>query len=172
MDKVYLLIGGNIGDRLATMNGAVAMIHRKAGRIKAASTVYETAPWGMKAQSDFLNCAIEIDTDHNPNSLLTVLLSIESDLGRIRSLEGYESRTIDIDILFFGNLMIDLPELKLPHPRLHLRKFVLEPLVELCPEFIHPVFGVSISQLYSACDDHLPVRPFVGRIQIPANYEL
>ena len=117
--------------------------------------MYESEPWGFDSQTWFLNIALRGDTSLDPKALLKELLLIEKELGRIRipGSTGYESREIDIDIVFYSDFIIDTPDLVVPHPRMAQRLFVLVPLCEIAPAFIHPVLGKSIRLLLSECDD-------------------
>jgi len=149
--KSCLLLGSNLGDRLDLLARAQAFVVRHCGRLIKASKIYETEPWGFKADTLFLNQALLIETDLTPQELLTHCLHIEALLGRERPAdrsETYCSRYIDIDILFYENLVCQTPELILPHPRLPLRTFALEPLVEVAPEWIHPTLGVTAAVLF------------------------
>jgi 2-amino-4-hydroxy-6-hydroxymethyldihydropteridine diphosphokinase len=140
--KACLLLGSNIGDREDFLQRANECIAKCCGEIIAVSAIYETEPWGFDADTTFLNQALIIETDLLPGSLLSHCLCIENELGRDRSMDScgtYRSRNIDIDILFYENVVCQTPELTLPHPRLHLRKFALEPLEEVAPEWVHPV---------------------------------
>ena len=121
------------------------------------SSVYQTAAWGKPDQYDFLNQAVQVKTSLSPTQVLEIILSIESDLGRQRN-EKWDARTIDIDILYFGNQIINSSNLLVPHASLHLRKFALIPLVELAPDFIHPIFKKSNRVLLEECSDNLPVK--------------
>ena len=162
MDRVYLLLGSNKGDRLAFLNAARARIGLLALEDISSSFVYESEPWGFDASTWFLNMAIRLDSVLGPLDLIERLLKIETDLGRVRSDEatGYESREIDIDIIFYGTKVLDTPRLILPHPRMHQRRFVLEPLCDIAPGFIHPVFNKSIRELLDECQDKSIVRRF------------
>jgi 2-amino-4-hydroxy-6-hydroxymethyldihydropteridine diphosphokinase len=120
--------------------------------------VYETGPWGFKSGKKFLNRVLGVETVLNPSDLLERILKIESDLGRIRSGKGYSSRIIDIDILFFGDEIINEGSIVIPHPHLHERKFVLVPLNDIAPEFVHPVLKKTVEELLSLCTDKGKVR--------------
>ena len=113
------------------------------------SSAYTTEPWGFEAEEWFLNELLVVDTELEPDVLMDELLNIESELGRVRHPEqkGYSSRTVDLDILYYGDRIINTNKVTIPHPRLHLRKFALEPLCELIPDFLHPVFNLSQTQL-------------------------
>ena len=159
MNEVYLLIGGNMGDRPGYLSLARQAIEKNCGSITLLSSLYETAAWGMKDQEDFLNQAILLATEMDAAKLLHCLLSIEESLGRKR-LEKYGPRIIDIDILLFNDDVLDLPGLKVPHPQMQYRRFVLQPLNEIAPKKIHPLLHQSISDLLEACTDPLMVNKF------------
>ena len=157
MNEVYLLIGGNMGDRMMYLTKAKKEIEKQCGQIVQQSSVYETAAWGMEEQAAFLNQVLEIETQLSPQQLLKAILTIEETLGRKRNIK-YGPRLIDIDILLFGDAIIDVHGLKVPHPQMQHRRFVLEPLNEIAPEKIHPVLQKTIAQLLSACTDPLTVN--------------
>lgn len=158
MNKVFLLIGGNLGDRLALLNAAKEHISKDAGKITQESSIYETAAWGFVSEQDFLNQVIIISTDLSPNQVLRKCQIIENILGRVRQSEHYASRTMDIDILFYNDEIINTRDLIIPHERLHQRRFTLEPLVEIAPNFIHPVNKKSPSELLHECTDKAKVK--------------
>lgn len=155
MNTAILLIGGNLGDREANLAKAVQLIG-KIAEVKKVSALYQTAPWGSVDQPDYLNQALLISTPLDALTLLHTLLDIERQIGRIRQ-EKWGSRVIDIDMIFFNSDVISLPELKIPHPRLHLRNFVLIPLQEIVPDHMHPVFRKTVQELADASIDQLPV---------------
>ena len=157
MNKAYLLIGGNMGDRLANLKEAINHISTDAGTIEKISSVYETAPWGQTNQASFLNQALLIDTIHSASQLMYLLLEIENKLGRKRTLP-LGPRTIDIDIIYFNKDIVQSSELDIPHPSMFKRNFVLVPLVEIAPDFIHPVLNKSNSILLSECNDECLVH--------------
>lgn len=159
MNTVYLLTGGNVGNRLEYLAKAAEGLGRRCGRIGTVSAVYETAAWGKTDQPAFLNQVIQLHTAIAAPLLLEKILSIEHEIGRIRK-EKYDPRTIDIDILLYGDQVIETPGLIVPHPRLAERRFVLVPLAEIAPELVHPVFGESIESLLSRCNDPLTVKKF------------
>jgi 2-amino-4-hydroxy-6-hydroxymethyldihydropteridine diphosphokinase len=159
MNEVYLLTGGNIGDRMHYLFRAKEEISRRCGNILQESSVYETAAWGNEDQEAFLNQVLKIKTALQPHQLLKSILEIEKDIGRKRELK-YGPRTVDIDILFFNDEVIDQEGLKVPHPQMQNRKFVLVPLNEMAAEKIHPVFDKSVSQLLTECPDPLAVNKF------------
>ena len=153
MEAVYLCLGGNVGDTRNYLQNAVAMIGRRVGRVVSQSAVYQSEPWGFSAEQMFLNQIVVVETALEPQMVLERCLQIETELGRTRSGNGYEPRVIDIDIIFFGSRIIDSPNLKVPHPLMHQRNFVLKPLCEIASDFVHPVFGSTVKQLTAICDD-------------------
>lgn len=161
MNTAYILLGGNKGERLANIEKAISFIEKLVGPISNKSKIYVTAAWGNENQPDFYNQVVCVSTKLSPINLLNCLLSIENKLGRIRGAEKWQERTIDIDILFFNDEIINLPELVVPHPYLHERKFTLVPFLEIAPSFIHPVFNKSIAELTKECSDLLEVNPLL-----------
>ena len=195
MSDLYLLIGGNQGDRLQLIQQATDLIRQRIGSVAAFSHLYETAPWGTFAPDErpqnFLNQALLVHTSLSPQQALAEALDIEKALGRLRptsliengewriengadapslnengpaggwsqlsiinyQLSIYSSRPIDIDLIFYDGLILDTPELTLPHPRMHLRRFVLQPLSDIAPNLIHPVYNKTIIQLLATCPD-------------------
>ncbi len=145
---VYLSLGSNLGDREQNLRVALERL-KDVGDLTAVSSFYETEPVGFAAQPWFLNCAVALATDLMPRQLLGRLQTIEHDLGR-RRLQSKGPRTLDLDILLFGNSIIDTAGLTVPHPALHERRFVLEPLVEIAPDARHPVFKRTIRELRDA----------------------
>ena len=162
METAFLILGGNIGDREKIICNAILLISSEAGDVNQVSSFYETEPWGMSNAINFLNVALELSTQLKANELLETLLKIEERLGRKRnpSSTEYESRPIDIDILFYGSNIIQTKQLTIPHQHLHTRKFVLVPLCEIASEFIHPVFQKSIVTLLNECQDKLETVVF------------
>jgi 2-amino-4-hydroxy-6-hydroxymethyldihydropteridine diphosphokinase len=154
--KVFLLLGANLGDRLANIARATTAIASGVGIIIKKSSVYKTAPWGGVEQPDFFNQVILIETELDAVGVLKKILDIEKDLGRLRE-KKWESRIIDIDILFYDQQIIDSETLTIPHPALHLRRFALIPLVEIDGEFQHPVLKRNVSTLLQECLDQLEV---------------
>jgi 2-amino-4-hydroxy-6-hydroxymethyldihydropteridine diphosphokinase len=154
MDNVYLLMGGNLGNRVENLENALGLINSRAGTIIRTSEIYETAAWGITDQKSFLNQALELDSTLPPEILLDILLEIERGLGRIRR-EKNGPRLIDIDILFYGSEIISNPRLTVPHPLLQERRFALAPLNNIAPDFMHPVFHKTVKQLLAGCTDPL-----------------
>ena len=157
MNNIFLLIGGNLGNRLAILEEAKRYIVEFIGSIKIESSIYETVPWGFSSSQNFLNQVLMVSTELSPNDTLRNCLEIENKMGRVRNKERYASRVIDIDILFFNDLVLNDENLKVPHERLHLRRFTLEPLAEIASQYIHPVFKKSILELLKDCDDNSKV---------------
>lgn len=150
---VYVSLGSNKGDRIMYLQLAVGLIEYRIGKIKKLAPVVETPAWGFES-SPFLNTCLALETIYSPTEVLDHLLAIETYLGRNRSAqEGYQARTIDLDILFYGSEKVNSQLLTLPHPRLELRQFVLAPLTEIAPNFIHPVLKKTIKTLATNCPD-------------------
>lgn len=156
MNQTYILTGGNQGDRLANLACAKEEIG-KLGRITNLSGIYETAAWGNTDQPDFLNQVILLETALEARELMRELLDIESRMGRQRQ-EKYGPRTIDLDILYFNNVVIDDPLVTIPHPQIEFRRFVLEPLYEVAPRYVHPILHKTTYYLLVHCPDQLPVK--------------
>jgi 2-amino-4-hydroxy-6-hydroxymethyldihydropteridine diphosphokinase len=152
----YLSLGSNVGDRAANLQAAIARMS-SLGEVVAVSSFYETEPVGFAAQPWFLNCAVKLDTQKTPEQLLAGILSLEQEMGRLRVLKN-GPRTIDIDILLVGDSVIKTEGLSIPHPAMHERRFVLEPLAEIAPEVEHPVLKRSIRELRDALPEGQVVR--------------
>lgn len=152
MISVFLLLGSNIGQRAFFLESAIVEIDKRVGPIIKRSTVYETPAWGKTDEPDYLNQVLQVETLLKPQAVLQTILAIEKELGRERK-EKWGSRTIDIDILFYGDEVINEPNLIVPHPQLHKRKFTLEPMAQIAPGFIHPVLNKSIAELNLALDE-------------------
>ncbi len=158
-NTAYILLGSNLGNSIELLNLAIAQISLNCGEVELKSSVYKTKAWGNENQNDFLNQVILVKTGLPANFLLEKLLLIENTLGRERKVKWGE-RTMDLDLLFYENYVLNTPNLIIPHPRLHLRNFTLIPFAEIAPNFIHPVFKKTISQLLENCEDELSVLKF------------
>ena len=156
----FILLGSNMGDREVVLDNAIKEIEKRCGRIVNKSSLYESEPWGFDTDLYFLNQAIAVETDLEPHDLLKELLTIEAELGRRRNENhiGYESRPIDLDIIYIDDMINEDDDLILPHPRMHLRRFVLVPLSEISPDFVHPILRESNSTLLDRCEDQSEVR--------------
>lgn len=157
-DNIILCLGTNQGNRLDNLIDARKNIQERIGSITCTSSVFESEPWGYSDTVQYLNQVVCISSELLPDEILQLCLKIEVDMGRKRTIAGYESRIIDIDILFYGSQCIDKADLIIPHPRLHLRKFVLLPLDEILPEFMHPILNKSIRELVKICNDDNKVK--------------
>ena len=155
---VYLSVGSNLGNREHNLEQAVARIVEYIGPVLKSSSIYVTEPWGFKAEEEFLNIVVKIGTTLTPSGILGRILMIESLLGRVRDNKQYTSRLIDIDILLYGDIIVDEESLKIPHPLLYKRKFVLVPLCEIDSEIIHPVLKKSLAELLESCEDQSEVK--------------
>lgn len=155
---VFLGLGSNLGDRELYLERAIRLISQTIGLVSEQSGIYETEPWGFHSENSFYNMVIKVHTRYKPLELLKKIRSIEDQLGRVRDPSSYISRTIDIDILFFSNRIIDKPGLTIPHPLIQDRRFVLVPLCEIAPKMIHPVLSVSFEELLNNCRDERMVR--------------
>jgi len=152
----YLLLGSNIGDRAAHLEQARSTLAATAGAIVAASAFYETAAWGLEDQPAFLNQVLAIRTALDAPALLAACLATEQQAGRER-MQRWAARTLDVDILLYGDAVIDTPTLSVPHPALPGRRFALTPLAEVAPQLVHPQLGQTISELLANCPDLLAV---------------
>ena len=153
---VYLSLGSNLGDRTANLKDAIERL-RDLGEVKAISSFYETEPVDFAAQPFFLNCAVALETEKMPRQLLAATQAIESAMGRRRA-QPKGPRVIDIDIVLFAASIVDMPTLTIPHPAMHQRRFVLEPLAEIAPEVRHPVFKRKMRELLAALPPGQVVR--------------
>ena len=157
----YLLLGSNLGDRAALLAAARQALAATAGDIVAVSSLYETAAWGREDQPAFLNQALAVRTRLRPDALLAACQAAEQHAGRQR-LEHWGSRTLDVDVLLFGNQQIDTAALTVPHPRLAERRFALVPLADIAHNLLHPQLHETIETLLLHCSDPLPVQPWPG----------
>jgi len=160
MNQVLLLLGSNKGDRLNFLNLALDRIDQISLKTPVVSHIYESEPWGFDSKSWFLNMAVSMQTELSPLDLLDKLMEIESDLGRKRDPEasGYESREIDIDIILFGEIILEGERLTIPHPRAYQRKFVLVPLNDIASDYTFPGSGKSIGEFLKDCPDKSDVQ--------------
>jgi 2-amino-4-hydroxy-6-hydroxymethyldihydropteridine diphosphokinase len=156
---VVLGLGSNIGDRRAALEEALRLLGARGFRVTRRSSTWQTAPVGGPPQGWFLNAVVAGDTDLSPEGLLEACLDTEREMGRVRQ-EKNGPRVIDVDVLLFGDLVREGPGLTLPHPRLHERRFVLEPLFEIAPTLRHPVLGLTVTELRDRCPDDSAVRLF------------
>lgn len=162
--EVTLLLGSDLGNRAVNLSNAISEIDYHFEKILRSSSVYETQAWGFDSSNDFLNQVLIIQTSKSPFEVLEIVLSIETKLGRNRDSKKktYVSRIIDIDILFFEDIILKTRMLELPHPQLHKRKFTLIALEELNKDFIHPVCQQAVSQLLLKCKDNLWVKKYIS----------
>ncbi len=158
MNKIFLITGGNIGDRKKNLETAAALIEKEIGSIINSSKIYETDAWGITEQAAFYNQIHLIETEFSAKEVLDKILNIEEKMGRVRTIKN-AARIIDIDILFFNDEIINEPNLIVPHPQIINRRFVLMPLNELAPKMIHPVYQKSINELLQLCTDELRATP-------------
>ena len=158
MVRAYLLLGSNEVDRANYLENARFRISLLAGKLTAASSVYETAAWGKTDQGPFLNQVVAVDTELGPELLMQTLFAIENSLGRKRTVEKWAPRTIDIDLLFYGDEIIETPALTVPHPEIAARKFALVPLAEVANGLVHPVLKKKMAELLTECTDELAVE--------------
>lgn len=152
MSKVYFSIGSNKGNRSGLINEAIDKIDIIIGKVMLKSSIYDTKSWGFNS-NNFYNICILVESELTPDLILNKILTIEKDMGRLKKTDQYSDRFIDIDILFFDNMIINSKNLEIPHPRIQLRKFVLTPMLELTPDLIHPILKKSIRQLEIECVD-------------------
>ncbi|MDP4679349.1 MAG: 2-amino-4-hydroxy-6-hydroxymethyldihydropteridine diphosphokinase [Cyclobacteriaceae bacterium] len=157
MNNCYILLGTNLGDKQSNLQKVIIHLENEVGRIIKSSSVFQTEPWGRSEQDVFLNQVLKIETMFNSLEVLTLSLDIEVRMGRIRK-EKWMDRIIDIDILYFNQEIYYSPELVVPHPEIQNRRFTLEPLVEISPNYIHPVLNKTNKELLGECGDPLQVE--------------
>jgi len=148
MTTIYIGIGSNLGDREGTCLKALEELEKRGIKVTKKSSRYETEPWGVRDQPKFINMAVEADTDLSPEEVLKVIKEIERNFGRRETLR-WGPRVVDLDILFYNDLVIDEPDLRIPHPHMHERDFVLKPLSEIAPESIHPLLKKTVREMLS-----------------------
>ncbi|MDN5350705.1 MAG: hypothetical protein PWQ54_2101 [Bacteroidales bacterium] len=160
-DQIFILLGSNQGERKKMLQQATEAIERICGAVLKSSSRYETAPWGFESEQWFINQVIQIRSSLSPEMLLAKLLSIELKLGRVRTNQQYSSRFIDLDLLYFGQQILRTPDLEIPHPRLHLRRFTLLPMNEIAADFEHPILKKTQHQLLVQLEDNSVVRRLI-----------
>lgn len=158
MHQVFLGTGGNTGNKQENFDKVYTFIKNELGDIIQPSSVYETSPWGFESKDNFWNQVLRIETTLSPEELLLKIAEIETSFGRNRENEGYSSREMDIDILYFDDEIINTEKLTIPHPLLHKRLFVLVPLAEIAPDFVHPVLKLSSLEMLNICEDKSEIR--------------
>jgi len=163
MNSVYISLGSNLGNREANLLKSIELLNKTVGKVIAVSSLYETEPWKMGDVTSFINQVILLETTLSADKLMELLLETEMQMGRVRTSKKYESRAIDIDILFFNDTIISSDKLTVPLPYLHQRKFVLEPLAEINPGFIHPKLKKDITRLLLECEDAYSVAKVMSK---------
>jgi len=158
MHKVFLGIGGNIGNKHDNFIKVYNIIKNEIGEITKSSSVYETPPWGFEAKENFWNQVLLIETEYSPDKLLQKIHDIENNFGRKRGSEKYNSREMDIDILYFDEVIIETESLKIPHPHIPHRLFVIVPLAEIAPDFIHPQLRLTSLEMLKNCSDSSVIK--------------
>jgi 2-amino-4-hydroxy-6-hydroxymethyldihydropteridine diphosphokinase len=157
MNQAFILLGTNLGDKRAHLQNAIEQMSLSNISIIQLSSIYKTAAWGNTNQDNFYNQVIEVNTELLATDLLQILLQIETQMGRVRN-QKWEARIIDLDILYYNHEIIDTENLKVPHPYLHVRRFTLAPLVQIAPQFLHPIFNKTNTVLLENCSDNSEVK--------------
>ncbi len=152
MKGKYLLLGSNLGNKAENLSLAVKLIKERIGRVKNASSLYQSSSWGINGQPDYCNQVVQVDSMLNPALLLELILEIEVSMGRVRK-KKWDNRIIDIDILFYDDLVVNESSLKIPHPEFPNRRFALVPMAEIAPDEIHPVTGLTMSEMLTRTTD-------------------
>lgn len=152
MNKLFLQLGSNLGDRVQMIKDATNFINEKLGKVLSVSKIYESDPWRVDGQQNYLNQILEVNSLLSPKEALKTILSIENELGRVR-IEKWGERLIDIDIIFFNNEIIETFDLCIPHKHMHERNFVLIPLNEIVPKYVHPKYNKSVADLLQESKD-------------------
>lgn len=158
MHKVFLGIGGNLGNKSENFKKVYSLIEKNLGKISKYSSVYESPPWGFHAEENFWNQVVIIETDYSPSELLDKIHIVEKEFGRKRKKQQYSSREMDIDILYYDDIFTETDNLVIPHPRIHQRLFVLIPLTEIAPQFKHPLFRLTSIQMFENCKDKSVIK--------------
>ncbi len=158
MNSTFILLGSNLGQREAILDNAISQLSAYCGTIQEKSSVYESKAWGFEAEEKFLNQVIILRTKLGPYALLARLQEIEKRMGRVRTKPGYESRIIDLDILYFNDQIIKSETLTIPHPGMHLRAFTMAPLAEIAPKTLHPILQLSHTELLTILPDKNEVK--------------
>lgn len=160
---IYLSLGSNLGNREELLAKAIELLSASGHSPRAVSSLFESAPWGYQSIYPFLNQVVHAETRLDPESMMDLCHAIEYQLGRIRKpSSGYLDRTIDIDLLFYGDRIIDTVSLQVPHPGIPARRFILEPMTELAPSFVHPILEKDIQTLLRECEDMNPVSVYTS----------
>ena len=165
MSPVFLGLGSNLGDRERALDEGLRLLETRGFRVERRSSLWLTAPVGGPPQGDYLNAVVQGRTALPPEDLLRACLETERELGRVRLVKN-GPRTLDLDILFYGELRRHEPGLEIPHPRLHERRFVLAPLAEIAPDFRHPALGLTATELRDRCPDASAVRPYASGARV------
>jgi 2-amino-4-hydroxy-6-hydroxymethyldihydropteridine diphosphokinase len=157
-NSIYLCIGGNLGNREENLEETRDFIMFNIGDILAESPIYQSPAWGMEGAPDFLNQVLHVESTLTLTQLMDEIAELEEFYGRERSAEGYKSREMDVDVLFYNDEIVEEEGITVPHPRMHMRRFVLKPLSDIAGEFMHPVLKKTVTQLLAACEDTAEVK--------------